>query len=52
MTEIGYADLPGLRMAYRIWGRADGRPLVALRGGTGSGESWAALAEDCSTRWR
>ena len=44
MTEIGYADLPGLRMAYRIWGRADGRALVALHGGTGSGESWAALA--------
>ncbi|MEU7762946.1 MULTISPECIES: alpha/beta fold hydrolase [Micromonospora] len=44
MTEIGYADLPGLRMAYRTWGRADGRPLVALHGGAGSGETWAALA--------
>ncbi|MGV9369467.1 MULTISPECIES: alpha/beta fold hydrolase [Micromonospora] len=44
MTEIGYADLPGLRMAYRSWGRAGGRPLVALHGGTGSGESWATLA--------
>ncbi|MGB2570706.1 alpha/beta fold hydrolase [Micromonospora citrea] len=42
--EIGYAHLPGLRMAYRCWGPPGGRPLLALHAGSVPGETWAGLA--------
>ncbi|MER7444342.1 alpha/beta fold hydrolase [Micromonospora avicenniae] len=44
MSRIEHVELPGLRMAYRVWGPADGRPLVALHGGGTTGATWSGLA--------
>ncbi|MET7752056.1 alpha/beta hydrolase [Micromonospora sp. NPDC005367] len=44
MSRIEYVQLPGLRMAYRAFGPADGRPLVALHGGGTAGTTWSGLA--------
>ncbi|MEV4812535.1 alpha/beta fold hydrolase [Micromonospora avicenniae] len=44
MSRIEYARLPALRVAYRVWGPADGRALVALHGGGTTGATWSELA--------
>ncbi|WBB69651.1 alpha/beta hydrolase [Micromonospora sp. WMMD812] len=39
-----FAELPGLRMAYRGWGPPEGRPVLLLPGGAADGGTWATVA--------
>lgn len=47
--EVRTVTVDGVRLAYRVWGEADARPVVLVHGRGGNSADWARIAEALAT---